>query len=232
MASGRRIWLILFPVFLAVAAIIVVGIVVYGGSALSGADSDRQDQEALSKIAQIYAGNASAGDKAKQIEAQLGFVRGQDAKAAQGRKLATLYNQVGKEILAEGHLTAPLDAERALNRGYQLDPANMEVIASLASLYFKVAKDEQTLPDRAKIYEKSIDWWKRAAAAAKSDAAARDRFLERAGEVYYAEANDYGSASKYDDADRVAREGIGVVPDGSPIKKKLEEFQFTIRRSR
>jgi len=199
------------------------------GEELSKNANERQDAGIMSQLADIF-NNAQEDPQTRiqQAEPLIAKLKSPEDRTTEDRQLAALYEMAGKAYLSKNDLA---NAEDAFKSAHDNDSGNPALMSDMADFYEKSAHGMQSLEDRLRLYDKSIDSWNDAAKNSPLDSAAHGEYLDAEGGVYYEEAYELFTAGGHADAaDEAARKGMDAVPDqSSTTYQKLANLDDQIK---
>jgi len=79
-----------------------------------------------------------------------------NARSQAGHNAAVLYEQLGKQLIEQGH---GVDAEVCFQRGVDLDQTNPRLYSDLGGLYYTMAGTSQNASDQVTLLQKSAQAW-------------------------------------------------------------------------
>jgi eukaryotic-like serine/threonine-protein kinase len=222
----------LFLVLLVMGTAVAVAILLAAGIGQAISDSKKQsnDMATVTSIAAIRKEKIATQAKIDKIENLINKLS-PVSRSAEKRNLAVLYEQIGIDHMKKEDAVSLTSAENAFMSANELDPDNPKYMSDLAMVYWKFAGLQRATEDRIPIYEKSVDWWERAARVSGSNAEERNGYYDAAAKTCYAMANELFRVQQYARAHEAAANGMGMAIENSQTYRDLEALDNQIRQS-
>jgi serine/threonine-protein kinase len=221
----------LFLVLVVMGTAVVVAILIIAGIGQAWSEKAKRDVDltTISQIADIRAKKIGTQEKIDQIKPLVNKLSSV-SQSAEKRNLGVLYEQIGIDQMKKGDANSLAFAEEAFVSANELDPENPKYMSDLAVLYSNFAKFQGTTDSRVGLFQKSVDFWERAARASGSNLNERDEYFDWAAKTYYAIARELMGAQRYQEAHDAAASGMGLANAESQTYRDLAALDDQIKR--
>lgn len=151
-------------------------------------------------------------------ERMIAMLRDPVVKREENRKLAGLYEELGKRSFELNQLPR---AEEAYQRSLALDPDNPKYLSDLAQLYAAGAVRQAEVRQKLTLYRNSSEFW-RTAASKSPDSQQRRRYLDSAASSLFGAARELSQAGMIGEAREELVRARTLAPDGSEIARQID----------
>ncbi|HVT13398.1 MAG TPA: serine/threonine-protein kinase [Fimbriimonadaceae bacterium] len=213
--------------FLVMGTLVVVAILFVVGlsQAMNTAEMQRKDEVTMGKISQVLKSPSTPQEKINQLESMIPTLKSDVNRHEQERNLAVLYEEVGQAQMKGRDLTS---AEESFKKANELDQDNPKLMSDLAALYGMAALQMSSVDDSLDPFDKSIEWYQKAADHTAETSQEHLQYLEAEGRTYYAKAYQLYRASRFTDAGETLRAGMGAIPEQAPSYRQLVQLNDTV----
>lgn len=211
--------------FLIIGALLALVIVSVGaiGRAMSAYATNEKDK-GVSREALNLDSRIPLDEQIRTLETYRNRLNSPERREEADRKLAVLYEGVGKQQLDRKELAA---AEASYKKAIDLDPQNSKFLSDLGDVYGKLGQTEADARQRAELWRQSGEYWTKAAKA-ETNANEASQFRQQAGTMLYYfayEVKDLNDVSLRSDARRALDSAQLLAEPGSALDNQIKQLR-------